>query len=124
MKKYRVIVAHAGQQTSFRRAEALKKGNMLDKYITTVYLKKTRIANLKLLKKIDKKEYNRLMLRNCDALDDDNVIQYDIIQNLVLIALNRVAKFKKIYIKLNLLLSKKFAKKVARYAKKIGRAHV
>lgn len=91
---------------------------MLDKYITTVYLKKKRIANLKLLKKIDKKEYNRLMLRNCDALDDDNVIQYDIIQNLVLIALNRVAKFKKIYIKLNLLLSKKFAKKVARYAKK------
>lgn len=118
MKKYRVIVAHAGQQTSFRRAEALKNGNMLDKYITTVYLKKKRITNLRLLKKISKKEYNRLILRNCGALDDDNVVQYDIFQNLVLIALNRIAKLKKLYNKLNILLSKKFAKKVARYAKK------
>ena len=47
MKKYRVIVAHAGQQTSFRRAEALKKGNMLDKYITTVYLKNSKFEIIK-----------------------------------------------------------------------------
>lgn len=118
MKKYRVIVAHAGQQTSFRRAEALKKGEMLHKYITTVYLKKEKMASLGLLKKIARKEYDRLILRNCPSLDDAEVVQYDVIQNLILIAINRVAKLKKLYINLNLYLSKKFAKKVASYAKK------
>ena len=118
MKKYRVIVAHAGQQTSFRRAEALKKGDMLHKYITTVYLKKEKMASLGLLKKIARKEYDRLILRNCPSLDDTEVVQYDVIQNLILIAINRVAKLKKLYINLNLYLSKKFAKKVASYAKK------
>ena len=37
----KIIVAHPGRQHSFRLATALKKNDMLYKYITTVYDKKS-----------------------------------------------------------------------------------
>lgn len=118
MKKiyYRVIVAHAGQQSSFKRVEALKHDNLLFKYITTVYLKKKYISKLSLLKRINRDEYNRLKLRNCNILDDEDVVQYDVFPNLLLIMVNRFSRLKKLYNFMNLKLSRKFAIKVADYA--------
>lgn len=106
MRKYKVIVAHAGQQSSFRRAEALKKGGLLYRYITTVYVKKGYLGWLKVFRVISHKEYERMTLRNCPVLEDTEVIQFDILPNLMLILINRVPKLKNLYVRTNIRLSK------------------
>ena len=112
----KVVIAHAGQQTSFRRAEALKNGGFLFKYITSVYLNKNSNVVLNLLRKIKKDEALRLEKHRCNALSDKDVKKIDTLCGMVLLLINRVDKKRKIYNVLNYQFSYNFARKVAKYS--------
>ena len=112
----RVIIAHAGQQTSFRRAEALKSGDLLFKYITSLYLKKSYSSTVKFFQRFELSDVQRLMNRNCAMLDDDDVVTFNSLRGLLLVALNRVSKKRECYNKLNYRFSTQFAVRTARYA--------
>lgn len=96
-KVYKIIVAHPGKQHSFKLASALKKNNMLFKYVTTVYDKDNSIL-MKIIKKILTKE-NKARAntrKNKDLLEED-VIQFGETRGLIEIFLARYDKSKKIY---------------------------
>lgn len=70
----KVLVAHPGKQHSYRMATALKKGNMLDSYVTTVYYKENNLTS-KVLRFLNRKDLRKAQLRKCDFLDDVEVFQ-------------------------------------------------
>ena len=70
MDKYRIIVAHPGQQHSYRLAAALNRYGCLFTYMTTVYNKKNGPV-VKLLRLfINEENKKRLERRRCDKIDD------------------------------------------------------
>lgn len=114
MKK--VIVAHPGKQHSFRLATALKKEDILFKYITTVYDKESSWM-MRLTKKIiNKDNLKRANNRKCEALNDKDVVQFCEILGLLTLVAIRIDKSRRLYTLLNNFVSKKFGKKVAKYA--------
>ena len=116
MKNYKVIVAHPGKQHSFRLAKALKNEGYLFKYITTIYDKEDSLL-MKILKRVlGKSNLKRANSRKCDFLKDEEVIQFSVIQGLLLLVLIRIDKSKKIYNWLNNRIADNFGKKVANYA--------
>lgn len=112
----KIIVAHPGQQHSYKVASELKKHDMLFKYITTVYDKNNSII-MKVVKKfLSKENYKRANSRkNVDLLDDEVVI-FNQFWGLIEIALARFDKGRKVYKWFHYLNSDYFGYKVARYA--------
>lgn len=115
-KKYKIIVSHPGQQHSFKTAGALKKEGKLDKYFTTVYLKKKSLTNLVKMTILKNEDLLRVNNRRCDTLDDEDVIQKYELLGLMSIGLVRLFKNPKIYELWNNWLVDIFARKVSRYA--------
>ena len=83
----KVLVAHPGKQHSYRMATALKKGNMLDSYVTTVYYKKNNLTS-KVLRFLNRKDLKKAQLRRCDFLNDEEVFQkYESLGLIILLCL-------------------------------------
>lgn len=112
----KVIVAHPGRQHSFRVASELKENGMLQKYITTVYDKKTSplMKIIKLFVKGD--NLKRVNGRKNLDLSDEDVIQYCEIGGLIEILLARLDKKRNIYNWWQKYNTDCFGKKVAKYA--------
>lgn len=114
MKK--IIVAHPGRQHSFRLAAALKNEKVLFKYVTTVYNKESSII-MKFAKKFLKKDnLKRANNRRCEALKDEDVIQFCELRGFFELILVRIDKRKFIYKWFNKRTANVFGRKVAKYA--------
>ena len=111
----KVIVAHPGQQHSYKTAVGLKKSNQLYKYITTVYMKKKSITNM-ISRFLPNNIRIRAINRKCNELDDHEIVQFCELDGLILLFLQRIDKNKKLYDKWSLHITKKFGIKVAKYA--------
>ncbi|MDZ5473313.1 glycosyltransferase family 4 protein [Bacillus sp. 31A1R] len=112
----KVLLAHPGRQHSFQLATALKKGDLLFKYITTVYDKDSSIL-MKLTKKfLSKENLKRANSRKCASLSDHDVLQFCEIEGLITLLLSRIDKTGKIYNWWNEFTFNRFGKKVAQYA--------
>lgn len=110
----KIIVAHPGKQHSYKTAVAIKKYNYLEKYITTFYYKGSRKKiNENLMKQ---SFFKRAWDRHCSDMDDCEVITFYSNLFYILSFLLRFDRSKKIYRKVNDLLSDLFGKKVAYYA--------
>lgn len=114
MKK-KIIVAHFGKQHSYKLAEAVKKIGYLNKYITTVYLKKNNWTYL-VSRILKGKNLKRVKSRNCLFLFDFEVKQFCEFSGLINLLLMRIDKTKKIYNQWASFTVKRFGKKVANYA--------
>lgn len=111
----KVIVAHPGQQHSYKTAVGLKEFNQLHKYITTVYMKKKSITNI-ISRFLPVNIRVRATNRKCNELNDHEIVQFCELEGLILLFLQRVDKNKKLYGKWALHITKKFGIKVAKYA--------
>lgn len=114
MKRSKILVAHPLKQHSFQTAMALKNADMLEKYITTVYLKEGSLTNrlLPLLKGNIKKKAES---RRFKPLDDD-VVQILEFESLMYLAMQRIPllkSFRRWFIRK---IIDQFGIKVAKYA--------
>jgi glycosyltransferase involved in cell wall biosynthesis len=112
----KIIVTHPGKQHSYRVATALKKHNVLFKYITTVYNKDHSILMRITKFFIRRNDKERANLRKCSLLTDNDVIQFCEFRGLLLLLIIRLDKSKKIASWLLRYVSKKFQQKIAHYA--------
>jgi glycosyltransferase involved in cell wall biosynthesis len=116
MQHYKIIVAHPGKQHSFRVASALKNNDMLFKYITTVYDKKSSVLMKIIKNKLSDSNLKRANGRkNLDLLEND-VIQFCELGGFIEILLARYNKNRKLYNLWHKFNSDRFGKKVAYYA--------
>lgn len=117
---YKVIVAHPGQQHSYRTAIALKEKGMLYAYITTVYDKKNSSLMSLIKRTLKKDNAKRANGRKSDKLEDNEVVQFNEIGGLIVLAILRIDKTKGriLYNTVNRWVSNSFGRKVARYAVK------
>lgn len=111
----KVIVAHPAQQHSYRLAEGLKRAGMLEGYITTVYMKPRSLTRLVagLLPPFWKK---KALGRRCDALSDDDVIQFCEIGGLGVLFCHNIPLARRWYWQIKRVVEDRFARKVAKYA--------
>ena len=114
--QYKVLVADAVRQHSFRVASALKKENLLFQYLTTVYYKDklnwTHIVSFFL--KGD--SLNRAKKRRCIDLQDSDVTQFKEFLGVILLLIQRIDRKRYFTNRLNNYISKSFQIKVAKYA--------
>lgn len=110
----RILVAHSGKQHSFRMATALKKGNMLDSYVTTVYLKPNNLTYL-ILGFISGKDKNKAKQRRCENLSDDEVVQFNELPALLKLLFIRLG-WKRLQGYVDSYIYKRFGKQVAKMA--------
>ena len=116
----KIIVAHPGRQHSYRVASALKKSGMLYKYVTTVYNKESSLL-MRLVKLfLNKDNYQRAQRRRCPGLDDCDVVQFCQIEGLILLALIRIDKSRRLTKMFTRFISRRFQKKIANYIIKEG----
>lgn len=114
--RYRVIVAHPGQQHSFRTAAALKQGDILYQYCTTVYDSGNSFL-MKILKRIlPARELQRISGRKSALLDERDVTQFCEGAGLIEILLSRIDKKRHLYRKWHEWTAARFGRKVAHYA--------
>lgn len=111
----KIIVAHPEQQHSYRLASALKKAGVLDKYITTVYLKRGNITYI-VAHFLPAKYRMRALSRHCNDLDDCDVIQFCECCGLIKLLCSYVPFLKKHYQIMRTKTADRFACKVADYA--------
>lgn len=111
----RVVVSHPEQQHSYRLATALKKAGMLEKYVTTVYKKKGNMTDI-VSHLLPKKYRKKAESRHCDALRDDEVIQYCEGGGLLKLLSSYVPFLRRYYVKTRFMTADRFAHKVADYA--------
>lgn len=112
----KVIVAHPGQQHSFKVASALKKEGYLLNYMTAVYDKKDNLAmNLAHLL-VRGHDISKIAGRKNKDLVDEDVVTYYTFLSLGVIVLSRFAKTKNISYWLDRKIADLFGKKVAKYA--------
>ena len=112
----KVIVAHPGKQHSFQTAQALKCSGDLFAYITTIYDKAgslTNFLNDHILKGDAKKKGAG---RRCDALEDQEVVQFCEFRSLLNLFFSKVKLPKKFKVWMNDSMADSFGHKVARYA--------
>lgn len=109
------IIAHPGQQHSFRTATALKRAGLLHKYLTTVY---DRIGSYtsRILPFLSGGDLTKAKRRKCDALEDDEVVQFYELSALITIFLTHFSRLSSIKNWWNLYVARKFNKKVIEYA--------
>lgn len=116
--KYKVIVAHPGQQHSYKVATALKKAGLLYKYFTCIYDKQDsfwmKIAHFVTFGK----DIKRIQNRKCEFLEDKDVEIYYTFLSLVVIILSRFTFTVKFSNWLDRKISDSFGMKVAKYAMK------
>lgn len=112
----KIIVAHPGQQHSFRVASALKEKNNLYKYITAVY-DKPRNFPMKLAHLLVRgKDVDKISKRKNRDLNDQDVVTYYTFLSLVVIVLSRFSRTKKLSFWLDRKIADAFGIKVAKYA--------
>lgn len=118
LNNIKVIVAHPAQQHSYKTAVALKKAGYLYKYATTVYSKKKSLTTIfsRLLRGDNLK---RAHGRNCNELDDADIIQFCELEGLVLLFLRRIDRTKYFSTIWSNYVEKKFNRKIAKYAEKM-----
>jgi glycosyltransferase involved in cell wall biosynthesis len=112
----KVIVAHPGTQHSFRLAESLKQNGLLLKYVTTTYNKSNSWFRKFVYLFLNEENKKKALNKRCEALDDDDVVEYYRIGGLLTYLLVRVDKKKIIYRKWNKFISDRFSIKVAKLA--------
>lgn len=114
----KIIVAHPGQQHSYRVAEALNEKGNLFKYITTVY-DSQHSGLMSVVKKLVKREdAKRASGRKSEYLEENKVIQFCEFGGFVTLAILRIDKTKGriFYNNWNRYISNIFGKRVAKYA--------
>lgn len=111
----KVIVAHPGKQHSFRVAAALKEAGFLFKYATTVYNKDDSFLMRVIKLFLGKDNYARAQRRKCPALDDTDVLQLCELEGLILLALIRLDKSRRISQGFNNFVSRRFQRRLAAY---------
>lgn len=116
MNSAKIVVAHPGQQHSFRLASALKKQGLLHRYVTTVY-RKQRSAHMWLIEALLSRDNQRRSRgrRNID-LEDSDVVQVCELRGLVTLLLYRLLWPSPITTKWELHTSRRFQSRVARLA--------
>lgn len=113
--KPRIVLAHPGQQHSYRVAKALKESGMLYKYATTVYDKENSVW-MRITKFFLKGDnLKRAGRRCCAALDDTDVIQFCEVESLFLLLLIRLDKSNKLANRFSRYISNKFQRKLAAF---------
>lgn len=112
----KVILAHPGQQHSFKVAVALKKSTYLGKFITAVYDKDDNYAMRLARKLVRGNDVKKIANRKNSELDDEDVKTYYSFLSLVVIVLSRNKKTKKFSSWLERRISNRFGIKVAKYA--------
>lgn len=113
---YKIIVAHPHQQHSYQLAAGLKKAGMLKKYITTVYYKKHSLTSL-LINALKGEIKKRAIARRSVDLNDNDVMQFCELYGLLYLLLMRVThNNKRILDPYNRFVSRRFGRKVAKYA--------
>lgn len=115
--KIKFIIAHPGQQHSFRTATALKRTDLLFRYITTVY-DRTGSWTSRILPFLSGGDLTKAKRRKCDALEDHEVVQFNELPALITIFLAHFPQLSKIKDKWNLCVARNFNKKVITYALK------
>lgn len=108
------IIAHPGQQHSFRTATALKRAGMLYKYLTTVY---DRVGSFtsRVLPFLSGSDLTKAKRRKCDALEDNEVVQFYELPALITIFLAHFPRLNKIKNWWNWHVAKKFNTRVIEY---------
>lgn len=87
----KVLITHEGQQSVFKRIQAMKNNGIDVVYATSFYYKKNIFNNL--LKRIlSSSEQKRLEDRRCSAIEDNNVYIFSRILGLIFIIINRLDK--------------------------------
>lgn len=112
----KVIVAHPGQQHSFRVASALKKNGSLYKYMTSVYDIDTSLSMKIAHFLVRGKDVERISKRKNPDLSDEDVVTYYTFCSLLVIVFSRISKLKKMSYWLDRKIADHFGKKVAKYA--------
>lgn len=112
----KVIIAHPGKQHSFQLATALSQANMLDKYVTTVYLKPHSITNF-IFKYARGDLRKKMSTRKCEMLKNKEVKTFNELGVLITLFLNRLP-FHKISEYWNLIVESSFYKKLMKYVSK------
>jgi len=112
----KVILAHPGQQHSFKVAQALKQSNLLYKYMTCVYdTEKSWV--MKFVHLIVKgRDVSKLANRRCSLLSEDDVVIYYTFLSLLVIVFSRFKCLKNLSYWLDRRLSDFFGIRVAKYA--------
>ena len=112
----KILLAHPGQQHSFRVAKVLKENGLLFKYATTVYNKENSVfmkfARLFLKGNTLKRANNR----KCEALNNTDVILFNEFSGYLLLLIIRLVNNRKVYVWLNDRIKNSFGTKVANYA--------
>lgn len=109
------IIAHPGQQHSFRTATALKRTGLLYKYLTTVY-DRTGAYTSRIFPFLSSGDLTKAKRRKCDALNDSEVVQFCELPALITIFLAHFHHLRKTKDWWNLHVARKFNKKVINYA--------
>lgn len=91
----RIFVIHPGKQHSFQLATALKKKNVLGKYITSVY-NKPRSLTYFLLKIVSGDIYKKIRSRRCEKIQDTDVKQFNEWKVIFTLFLNHFPSIQKI----------------------------
>lgn len=110
----KVLIAHPGKQHSYRTATALKRRNLLDAYVTTVYYKENNLTS-KIFHFLKENDLKKAKLRRCETLDDNDVIQKYELLGLIILLLMRLP-FKRLYNFLNRFMIMQFGKSIAKLA--------
>ncbi len=114
----KVIVAHPGKQHSFRTASALKKSDMLCRYVTTVYNSKKSWL-MKLLKRVmPDREKQRIEMRINPDLVENDIVQYCVMGGYIEIFLSRIRRLSSVYLIWQQMNASLFGRKVAKLAMK------
>lgn len=109
------VIAHPGQQHSFRTATALKQSGLLFKYITTVYNRSGSWTS-RILPFLSGLNLTKAKRRKCESLVDNEVVQFYELLALLVIFLSHFPRLLKIRDRLDLFVSRIFCKKVVKYA--------
>lgn len=112
----KIVIAHPLQQHSYRTAEALDEAEILEKYLTTVYYNKDKIA-YRLLNKILKKTNIKRMEGRKNPTIDKYIKTYNSWLGLLYLLIIRIDKYKILEPKVYELLIKRFGKNVYKYIK-------
>lgn len=116
----RVIVAHPGQQHSFRTAVALRRHGMLASYVTTVYSKRRSLLMGFLRLILPGDNARRAEARRCRDLPDSEVVQFCQLLGLVELLVLRLNRGGRLYVLWNRATSSLFGRRVARFAIRQG----
>ena len=114
MNTGKVLVAHPLKQHSFQTAMALKEAGMLEKYITTVYVKDGSLTK-KILPFLKGNTKKKAESRSCPPLDNDvkQILEFESLAYLGMQRITKLKLFRRWFIRIVI---NQFGIKVAKYA--------